>query len=185
MIFISAGHNSQSKTITPDPGAIGVNGIKEGDLTIEFRDLVKRELDLLGVKYISDTDEENLAMYLHRIQTGAASVVIEYHFDSASSPLATGCTGVVQDDADRLDNAFAVELANSTALTFGIKNRGVESETLTHRGRLGLMREQGIICLMELGFVTNADDLARYNLHKRDLAKTHAAIIVKYENMIR
>ena len=40
MIFISDGHNSQSKTIKQDPGAINSKNIKEGDLTIEFIDLV-------------------------------------------------------------------------------------------------------------------------------------------------
>lgn len=182
MIFLSAGHNSKSKTIASDPGAIG-NGVKEGDLTIEFRDLVSRELDLLGIKYTNDSDEESLAMYLKRIQPGNASVVIEYHFDAAG-PTATGCTSIRQVNADRLDLAFAKELADSTSSTLGIRNRGVVSEADTPHKRLGLMREEGIVCLVELAFITNADDLARYNLHKKELAKIHAGIIAKYEAMI-
>lgn len=182
--FISAGHNSKSVTIKKDPGAVNKQGIKEGDLTIEFRDLVLRELDLLGIKYISDTDEENLAAYLNRIQTGTGSVVVEYHFDANDKPEPTGCTGLVEGEADRLDKAFAKELTDSTASIFGIKNRGVISEAESHRGRLGLMREDGIICLVELCFISNPDDLARYNLKKRELAKAHALIIQKYEAMI-
>jgi N-acetylmuramoyl-L-alanine amidase len=184
MIYISAGHNSKSKTIPQDPGAVNKNGLKEGDLTIEFRDMVKSELDKLGVKYISDTEEENLKMYLDRIKPGNASVVIEYHFDAADSAQASGCTAIVEADADRLDKAFASELAAITAVTLGIHNRGVMSETLSHRGRLGLMREEGIICLVELGFITNAYDITAYNVHKHDLAVLHAKIIQKYETMI-
>lgn len=185
MVFVSAGHNSQSKTIKQDPGAVNpVTGIKEGDLTIEFRDLVKAELTLLGVRYISDTEEENLAMYLNRIRTGNGSVVIEYHFDSASNPKTSGTTSIVEEDADRLDRAFAREIADSTANILLINNRGVISEKESHRGRLGLMREQGIITLCEIGFVSNEDDIAKYHARKLVLAKAHALIIKKYESII-
>lgn len=184
MIFISAGHNSKSKTIRQDPGAVNKNGIKEGDLTIEFRDLVKKELDALNVKYISDSDEESLAAYLDRIQTGSGSVVVEYHFDAHDNPEATGCTGIVESDADRLDKAFAKELNDATANTLVIRNRGIITELDSHRGRLGLMKETGIICLQELGFISNPYDLERYNLLKKELAYLHAVIIKRYEALI-
>jgi len=184
MIFLSAGHNSQSKTIKQDPGAVNKDGIKEGDLTIEFRDLVKHQLDFLGVKCTTDSDEESLKMYLDRIKTGTGSVVIEYHFDASINPLSTGCTSLVEAEADRLDRAFGKELADATSSILGIKNRGVESEADSHRGRLGLMREEGIICLHELAFITNPSDLARYNISKLELAKVHASIIKKYEDLI-
>ncbi len=186
MIYISAGHNSKSKskTIKSDPGAINKNGIKEGDLTIEFRDLVCKELDKLGMKYIKDSDEESLAMYLNRIKTGNASVVVEYHFDASSNASATGTTGLIEGEADRLDRLFAAELTNATALTLAIKNRGVISETESHRGRLGLMREEGLICLVELCFLSNDKDLRKYHENKLILAKEHARIIKKYEDLI-
>lgn len=184
MIFLSAGHNSQSKTIKKDPGAVNKQGIKEGDLTIEFRNLVSKELDAMNVKYITDYEEESLAMYLNRIQTGNGSVVVEYHFDSAASEQATGTTGLIEGEADRLDRAFAKELTDATSCLLGIKNRGVLSETESHRGRLGLMREEGIICLVELCFISNPQDLAAYHAKKTELAKIHASIIMKYENMI-
>ena len=60
MIFLSAGHNSKSRTIKPDPGAINKYGIKEGDLTIEFRDLVAAELTKMGVPFKTDLQEESL-----------------------------------------------------------------------------------------------------------------------------
>lgn len=184
MIFISAGHNSKSKNIKQDPGAVNKDGIKEGDLTIEFRDLVVLELIKLGVKYITDSDEESLAMYLKRINTGNGSVVIEYHFDAAAIPTATGTTSLIEEEADRLDKAFALDIANITAATLGIKNRGVISEKDSHRGRLGLMREEGIICLCELGFITNPTDLEAYNKFKEVLAAKHAKILAAYENLI-
>jgi hypothetical protein len=59
--------------------------LTKGDLTIEFRDLVCQELDLLNAKYIKDLDEESLSMYLNRIKTGSGSVVVEYHVSDGDS----------------------------------------------------------------------------------------------------
>ena len=181
MIFISAGHNP--KGIKPDPGAVA-NGYKEADLAIDFRNLVCQCLTARGVKFITDKDDERLGEYLKRIQTGNGSVVVEYHFDAAASKDATGTTGLVGVDADRLDKGFATELTNATAECFGIKNRGVKSEAESHRGSLGLMREQGIVALIELGFISNVNDMKAYNFYKIKLAKIHAEIIERYEKLI-
>jgi N-acetylmuramoyl-L-alanine amidase len=183
MIFLSAGHNSQSESIKRDPGAVNKFGVREGDLTIEFRDLVSKELTCMGIKHITDLKEENLQMYLNRIKTGTGSMVIEYHFD-AGPETATGCTSLVEEDADRLDKACATELAAVTSNMLGIRNRGVKPESWTRHGRLALMREEGIICLFEIGFITNQEDLAKYHINKLMLAKAHAAILAKYEAMI-
>ena len=184
MVYLSAGHNSKSKSIKQDPGAVNSEGVKEGDLTIEFRDLVKVELDKLGVKYITDSDEESLSMYLKRVQTGAGSVVVEYHFDAADSSTASGTTALVGEDADRLDKAFAKDMVDNVAEVLGVKSRGVISEAESHRGKLGLMREHGTVCLVELCFITNDGDLNKYNWFKNILAATQAKLISKYENLI-
>lgn len=181
MIFLSAGHNP--KGIIQDPGAIG-NGYHEADLAIEFRNLVAECLKARGVKFTTDNDDERLGAYLKRIKTGNASVVVEYHFDAASSPLATGTTSLVGNDADRLDKAFALELANSTSKVLGIKNRGVITEADSHRGSLGLMRESGTVALVELAFISNKNDLNAYFIGKELLAKVHAEIIERYEKLI-
>lgn len=179
-IFISAGHNSQSKSIKADPGAINKYGIKEGDLTIEFRDLVAQELSKLRVAYKIDLKEESLQMYLDRIQTGEGSVVIEYHFD-AGPETAEGCTALVEDDSDVNDRMFGSELLLATTRIAGIKSRGVKPESYTRHGKLALMKEKGIICLFEMGFITNPSDMSKYQMNKFKLAKEHAEIIAKYE----
>lgn len=183
MIFISAGHNSKSKTIKADPGAINKFGVKEGDLTIEFVDLVCNHLDFFGIKYIRDKTEENLQQYVNRINTGDGSVVCEYHFD-AGPETATGTTTLVEVDADRLDLAMAKEMSAVTAAILGIKNRGVLSEAQTRHKKLALMSESGIVALHELCFLTNENDMALYTLKKNELAKAHAEILIKYEKII-
>lgn len=179
--FISAGHNP--KGIKVDPGAVA-NGLHEADLTVEFRNLVVSELLKRNVKVITDKDDERLGDYLKRIQTGSGSVVLEFHFDAAASPTATGTTSLYGSDADRLDIAFAKELANATAEVLGIKNRGALSEKGSHRGSLGLMREQGIVSLLEIAFISNPNDIKAYNANKKELALKIAEIVERYENMI-
>lgn len=183
MIFLSAGHNSKSKSVKADPGAINKYGVKEGDLAIEFRDLVAKELQLLNLPFKTDLQEETLQMYLDRIKTGIASVVIEYHFD-AGPENAEGSTALVEEDADNNDKMFAKEILESTNQILGTKSRGIKSESFTRHGRLALMREEGIICLFELGFITNEQDMAKYHAKKHQLAKVHALIIRKYELLI-
>lgn len=181
MIYVSAGHNP--KGIKPDPGAVG-NGVREADLTVEFRNLVINELNKKGAKFMSDRDDERLGEYLERIKTGNGSVVLEFHFDAVESSKATGTTCVIGVDADRLDKAFATDLVNRTATTLGIRNRGVISEADSHRGRLGLMRESGIVALLEIGFISNPEDLKAYNAKKLQLASEIAKTLIYYESLI-
>ena len=181
MIFVSAGHNPGG--VKPDPGAIG-NGKREADLTLEFRNLVTAELHKQGAKFITDNDNERLGEYLSRIKTGTGSVVLEFHFDAAVSEKATGATVLIGGDADKNDKDFAKELAEATAAILGIKNRGVISETESHRGRLGLMKEEGILALLEICFISNPSDLSAYEKYKTFLAAKIAAILIKYEALI-
>lgn len=181
MVFISAGHNP--KGIKVDSGAIG-NGYHEANLTVEFRDLVIKQCLKLGLKVIQDKDDERLGTYLERIKTGNGSVVVEFHFDAAASSSATGTTALIEEEADRLDKAFAKELVDLTANILGIKNRGVLTEAQSHRGKLGLMREEGIICLLELCFISNPTDVRQYKANKEKLAVEMAKIIKRYEDLI-
>lgn len=180
-VFLSAGHNP--KGIKVDPGAIG-NGFHEADLAVEFRDLVIAALVSRNVKLIQDKDDERLGEYLKRIQTGNGSVVLEFHFDAAEASSATGATALIGNDADRLDKAFAKDLVEATSSVLGVKNRGVKTEAESHRGSLGLMREQGIVALLELCFISNPDDLRKYRAWKLALANRIADIVERYENMI-
>lgn len=187
MIFVSAGHNHLRGHKNYDPGAVGkidMRQILEADMTQDFENLVLKEIEKKNYKYITDRPEESLGEYLRRIQTGSGSVVLEFHFDAAANPAATGTTVIVGSDADRLDKAFAKELVEATSQILKIKNRGIISEGQSARGRLGLMRETGIVALLELGFITNVNDLANYEKYKHELARKIADILIKYENMI-
>ena len=185
MIFISAGHNIGSQKTKEDPGAVNSQKIKENLIAIEFRDLVCKELDKKGLKYIKDVNDEKLSDYLKRIKTGSGSVVLEFHCDSSSNEQASGTTGIIGDDSDRLDFLFSKEINDCFSSTLEIRNRGVIKESQSHRGKLGLMREQGIVSLQEMFFLSNFSDLKSYNTKKYILAPKVADIIEKYENILK
>ena len=181
MIFISAGHNP--KGIKVDPGAIG-NGYHEADLAVEFRSLVVAILRGKKIEVKTDKDDERLGEYLKRIQTGNGSVVLEFHFDAAETSSATGTTALIGNDSDRLDKAFAKELVEACATTLSIKNRGVKPEAESHRGSLGLMREEGTVALLEICFISNKEDVFQYQNNKMSLASKIAEIVERYEKLI-
>ena len=182
MIFVSAGHHSK-RVAGSDPGAINKHGLKEGDVTIQFRDLISAELTRLNIPHKLDSDQETLQQYVDRIQTGSGSVVYECHLD-AGPETATGTTSLVEVDANTLDKELAKELADKTATLLGIKNRGVKSEADTRHKRLALMKEEGIIVLHELCFITNDSDVAKLKAKMPELAKIVAQLLVKYENIV-
>ena len=177
MIFSSAGHGGS------DPGAIA-NGYREADLTIEFRDLLNKELTELGAKFISDKDGETLGAYLGRIKTGDGSIIHEVHFNAAT-PAATGIEVVIPDRHTREEFNCAFELAAAIQKHTGLKlrgDKGVITEGQTHRGKLGLMRPEGINLLTEMCFISNANDLKQYFQAKEAIAKDFAIILKKYDD---
>lgn len=174
--FVSAGHHLK------DSGAIG-SGTQENLETIGFRNLVVPICKQRGLKVFVDDDKDSLATYLSKIKTGDGSVVVEFHFDAATGQ-ASGSTAIVGVDADQNDKDFAKELVDTTASILGIPNRGVISEANSHRGRLGLMRKTGIVSLLEICFIDNPSDMAKYNQNKVKLANEIASIIDKYDKLI-
>lgn len=175
MIFVSAGHHNT------DSGAIG-NGYREADLTKKIRDKVIQYLVQKNAPYIADKDTETLSQYLNRIQTGSGSVVLEFHLD-AGGATATGTTAIVSKTPSQDSKNFAKELADKTACILGIKNRGVITETQSARGSLAIMRESGIVCLLEVCFISNQNDLNQLLTKEKfdALCLAYAEILIKYD----
>lgn len=178
-IFNSAGHSNS------DPGAIG-NGHKEADLTKEFRDMVNNHLKQMGANVISDIDSESLAQYLNRIKPGTSSVVHETHFNAAT-PQATGVEVIIPNRYTQQEFDCAREIAAAISTTTGLVlrgNKGVKTESETHRGSLALMRKEGLNVLTEICFISNATDLHKYFAVKNQVAKQVATILKKYDDMM-
>lgn len=179
MMFISAGHHKK------DPGAVA-NGLKEADLTIRVRDRVVEFIEhIMPGQVITDKDDETLAQYLQRIKPGNGSVVVEFHFDAASNSDASGTSAFYADDASENSKSFARAMADVGATIMGIKNRGAHSETESHRGRLGLVHEAGINCLVEVAFITNPKDIEKFEQNFDTLCHAYANIIMVNDSIIK
>lgn len=176
--YISAGHHRK------DPGAMAF-GLKEADLTVRVRDEVVKLVREKGYKVFTDDDTETLAEYLKRIQPGSGSVVVEFHFDAAANPDATGTSTFYADDASLESRRFAADMALAGALSMEIRNRGAQNEKDSHRGRLGLVHEPGINCLVEVCFITNAYDIQKFNENFTKLCEEYAKVIMAYDDMIK
>lgn len=188
MKFISAGHCEDRKSKNYDPGAVGVDGRIEAVEAAKIRNRVIEILFQRGhTDIIRDLDSESLGEYLKRIKPGDGSVVVEFHFNASVNSKSTGVEVVVGSDADRLDNAFALELAKATSdiLALKLRNGGVIPENKTHRGRLGLMRETGIVALVEVGFITNRSDMESFDAKFEAICQQYASIIQKYDEIIK
>ena len=174
MIFLSAGHHLR------DPGAVSKFGI-ERDLAIELRNLVEANLKTKGAKYVIDNDSETLGQYLARIKPGSGSVVVEIHWNAAMSTTATGTEVLIADNHNKLSKDLATELSAGIAAKIGIKNRGVKTEKDSARGKLAFVRQPGACCLIEVCFVSNPDDMKKYQSAKCELAAFIADVLIKYE----
>ena len=174
-IIISAGHGGN------DPGAVA-NGYTERDLAIEFRELLVKELLLLGVKPLIDDNKNALKQTLAWL-TGKYSskdILLDIHWNAASSK-ARGTEVIVPDNASIFENNFAKNILN-VFVSNGFVNRGVKPESQTARKRLGWMRPPAENILIEMGFITNLLDINLYQNLKYKLAKESAFVIYKSLN---
>lgn len=175
--YISAGHHLK------DPGAIA-NGLQENMLTIRVRDRVTELLRGLGATVYNDKDDETLAEVISRFKPGDGSVLLDLHFDAASSS-ASGSTGFYADNPSSPHSRdFAHDLAEDCANALGIPSRGSRTESESHRGKLGFVRQQGICAILEIAFITNPDDMTKFEANFNHLCENIASTVYYYDQMI-
>lgn len=177
MIYLFAGHNNN------DPGATGVDGITEAELTKELRDMIAAELTAMGVKFILDNDNETLTQLILRIKPGSGSVLCDIHFNSAAQ-LATGTETLIAEKGDNKSHKLAVELQQVMISSMGLFDRGVRTEKNSHRGRLGILHTAaGCAVLAEICFINNPVDLDAYQKNKGILAKRMAIVLKRHDDL--
>ena len=173
-IFLFAGHNLKS-----DPGAVSGNRTEAREAA-KLRKEVAFHLIQLQANFVTDNDSDDLRQTLAKANTGSGSVVLDLHFNAGPAS-ATGVEVLVGDDATAEDMAFAKAVLKATTSALGLRDRGIKRESQTPRKRLGVMREQGRVCLLEVCFISNPSDMAAFDANKVLLAKTLAAILVEQD----
>ena len=169
---ITAGHSNT------DPGA--VNGkTKEADLVVNFRNAVTHYLREAGLQVKTDgtgTKNDPLSAAVKLI-TGS-SVAVEFHMNAATSKQADG----IETIALPKDKKLAQDLSKAVADALGSRLRGDNGwidQSKSARGRLAYVNAGGLI--VELGFISNEDELARFNARYWLAAKAVAKVLIDYE----
>lgn len=186
-IFISAGHSNRHSR---DRGASG-NGFIEGVLMAEFRELLVRALKQKGVTPYVDKDDSIFSETINyfRNLTTNSCIVLDLH-TNAASPQAQGTETLVPATPSdfELDLAEALSLVVSQELDIPLRGRtqgrsGVKTELQSHHGRLSWMRLTGENVLMELFFISNAAEVAKYQERKVRVANRVAEVLIEYARL--
>jgi N-acetylmuramoyl-L-alanine amidase len=173
-VFLSAGHTNVPGK---DRGASG-NGYIEGELTVEFRDMVAQHLRDMCITVYTEDNSFGLrgALNYFRKLVNKDSIVIDFHWNAAT-PAATGTEVLIPEFPSKLESQLAYRIAHTISAVLNIRTRGnfqglkgVKSELSSHHGRLGWMRLTGQNILPEICFITNARDMEKYQANKIKLA---------------
>ncbi|WP_168396926.1 N-acetylmuramoyl-L-alanine amidase [Acinetobacter indicus] len=175
-VTVTAGHSNT------DPGA--VNGkVKEADLVVNFRNAVTHYLREAGLQVKTDgtgTKNDPLSAAVKLIQ--GSSVAVEFHMNAATSKQANG----IETIALPKDKKLAQDLSKAVADALGSRLRGENGwidQSKSARGRLAYVNAGGLI--VELGFISNEDELARFNARYWLAAKAVAKVLIDYEKGIK
>ena len=169
-VTVTAGHSNK------DPGA--VNGkFKEAELVSQFRNAVAYYLREAGIQYKTDgvgilNQDLNAAIKLIK----GSSVAVEFHMNAALNKSANG----VETIALPKDKKLAQDLSKAVADAFGSRLRGDNGwidQSQSARGKLGFISNGGLI--VELGFISNEEELFQFNARYWTAAKAVAMILIK------
>lgn len=179
-IIVVAGHTNVQGL---DQGASG-NGYSEGELTVEFRDLVISELDKLGVKAKTDSNRNALAQTLQWLKANLFSsktICLDIHWN-AGPAAAKGSEVIVPNVSSDYEKKLAEALLK-VLVDVGFKSRGIKPESETARKTLGWMRPVAENVLIEICFISNATDMKLYQANKQTIAKRIANVLKTFSNI--
>jgi len=152
VVVIDAGHGGH------DPGAIGATGLQEKFINLRVAAKVARLLEARGVGVVMTRWQDEYIELEERAAIAnrrKADLFVSIHADSAPSREAQGFTIYVATAASA--GAYrAAHAINQVMERIGTNNRGIREEDYRV-----LVNTDGPAVLIELGYLTNAQDLAR------------------------
>src|SRR5699024_4899228 len=164
-IILDPGHGGK------DPGSIGLNNVKEKDLINSATDKIAAELEARGATVLRTRSQDAYKTLNERIEISnayATDAFVSIHFDSSNNSSVKGTSTYYYSGGD--DQQLAQSIQNSLVNVGSIQDRGVK------HGNYKVLREnKDLGVLIELGFITNADELAAYQ--SSDLQNQAAAAI--------
>jgi N-acetylmuramoyl-L-alanine amidase len=179
-LAISAGHASVQGY---DQGAVN-DTLTEGKITEILKNQIVNYLHAYGIKVSVDPVDSvtKRTVQLFRKYFFGKDICVDLHFNSSLNKNATGTEVVIPAKYSEFEYKLALELSAHISSTLNIRNRGVITELQTYRKKLMWMTLPCETVLIEVCFLSNENDLAAYNLKEKDIARTIANILIKYQN---
>lgn len=167
-LFISAGHSDT------DPGAVG-NGKREADIVLEFRDYLALALQARDVEFSKDGEPgQNLPLNVAWRKAAEHDIAIEFHCNAFVRPTATGVETLSSDD----NKPLGTRICQTISEVLDITNRGAKGEDSGQHSHLAFV-SQGNGIIVELFFISNEDDLDKYENGKLRLAEELADLLME------
>ncbi|MDI1430149.1 N-acetylmuramoyl-L-alanine amidase [Polyangium sorediatum] len=207
MIYLLAGHHNF------DPGASGKRHVlvglpqypyirvdtelvNESTLTKELRNLTVQKLALSQFQarkatVAIDDDNDSLRRVIKKIKSTQDDVVCELHFNSGNRT-DSGVLAIHPEKATEKELELAQNIADTLSSIMGLRKvpgakpgqpAGMWSERETRHKTLGIMRPKGTNVLVEVCYLSNPFDIARYDLHKEDVALALADLLTRADGV--
>ena len=159
-IFIDQGHNPSGF----NTGAEG-NGLFEQDITYNVGILLY-ELFLSNSEFVprlsrptpetvlGTNNSSSLTTRVNLANSWGADVFLSLHTNAAVNPSASGCESLIYSKSSEVAFGLASDITEQLSLVTGLRNRGV----IERPGLYVLKKTQMPAVLVEMGFITNAED---------------------------
>jgi N-acetylmuramoyl-L-alanine amidase len=184
-VFLSSGHSNKKGL---DNGAVG-NGYIEGVLTVNYVTKLAAKLRKLGVTVVLDDPSNAFAHTIayFRNKTTSDAIVADFHWNASANPASTGVETLIPANPTAFEIMLAKDMSDDVSESTGIPlrgnykgNKGVKTELESHHGRLGWMTLKGENILVEMGFISNPNDMSSFFENEEKLLEAHTQTLFKY-----
>ncbi len=177
VVCVDAGHGGESI------GAVYGNDERlEKDDNLRFSLLLKDELEKHDVKVVltRDTDESvSLKKRCLSANFNKADFFISVHRNSVDNPEAKGTEIWLDNDATEMETSVAQNILDNLEEVGISENRGIKKGFRSGRGEYYINANTNKpSCLLEIGFISNADDNTEFDENIKEYAKAVADAIV-------
>lgn len=155
IICIDPGHGmANTKAGVYDPGAVG-NGAEEATIVLDYAITLNFILKEAGFRTVLTRSDRRTPVPLRSrvdiARWSGATHLISIHMNAFPRPTANGTETIISQEESR---PWARLFQDASLQVFGLRDRGVKS-----RKGLAILKFPGPAALVELGFITNREDL--------------------------
>lgn len=166
IIYLCAGHGGS------DSGAVYF-GKKESDLTFDFTSSLHKVLSSYDINCLLDKKEnkaQDTINYLKNI-IKQDDIALDFHFNASENKDASGCEVFVPESPSKKEIDLAGKVCYTISTYLGIKNRGIKKPSESKRGKIGFLELNCNTILIEICFMSNLQDMDKYEKNKLILLK--------------